>query len=521
MFYLHHNETDSTIPYTDSDKTYANVVLFVKNRFKIQHIALYYKNKEVQPYETFETNVVYDVVDCEKHRFPCPELDDSGSNVRLLRTKPFLQPTMTYLFGKYGKTIRFKTSDQSTIITTCDREFVQSIFSDESLYTRSSQIKRKDMETYRIAKLFKDNNGGQLLTYVGTNDEEFKHYRKNVEMSLAFKMMKKHIKNINEFSDTIIADFKVYCENREYFDITKVFNAINIDIILENLISYSDDTFIKGTEHILVNDFKTLFSGKCKDPEILTNTMRRIKKYFRDFVVERREHNIRKDDIMQIMVDDMNLNDEDIVSLLIAIFLGGGDTPSHVMIIFLYLLTFFPKIERKIMNEIKEVVGMDSDTIITFKHLNKLTYLQQCMDEILRINPPFQFINREAMKDTSYLGNSIKKDSILYFSIQSLHSDPEIWGKDVDEFNPDRFEPNVRKERETKFPGSYYPFGFGKRKCPGQNYTHIQSKLLIVKILQNFKLRTKPQNDRYDISKVGMVKESMNEIFVQLFERKV
>ena len=62
-----------------------------------------------------------------------------------------------------------------------------------------------------------------------------------------------------------------------------------------------------------------------------------------------------------------------------------------------------------------------------------------------------------------------------------LHHQADIWGPDVEEFRPDRwdiFEPNTWE---------YLPFAAGPRKCAGQQKAIIETSYVIARMLQEFK----------------------------------
>jgi cytochrome P450 len=55
--------------------------------------------------------------------------------------------------------------------------------------------------------------------------------------------------------------------------------------------------------------------------------------------------------------------------------------------------------------------------------------------------------------------------------VLSIHFDPELWGDDVNQFNPDRFSPETKHN-----PLAFMTFGVGPRNCIGLLY-NINFKL--------------------------------------------
>ena len=72
----------------------------------------------------------------------------------------------------------------------------------------------------------------------------------------------------------------------------------------------------------------------------------------------------------------------------------------------------------------------------------------------------------------------------------TLHTDPESWGLDAHEFNPERSTNGITGA--CKLPHLYMPFGVGPRVCLGQNLAMVELKILISLILSNFSFSLSP-----------------------------
>jgi cytochrome P450 len=66
-------------------------------------------------------------------------------------------------------------------------------------------------------------------------------------------------------------------------------------------------------------------------------------------------------------------------------------------------------------------------------------------------------------------------------------SDPEYWGSNVEDFNPDRFD-KTGESVQKLHPFAYIPFSGGKRNCIGRNFALIEARVILAKILVNFKI---------------------------------
>lgn len=149
-------------------------------------------------------------------------------------------------------------------------------------------------------------------------------------------------------------------------------------------------------------------------------------------------------------------------------------------------LALHPEIQEKAYEEIMKVFPT-SDTPITPQSLMELDFVERVMKESLRLGPTVHAIAREAMEDFEVApGEIVKKGSIFVINIYGLHRRKDLWGDDADIFNPDRFLP----ENFSHMQQCFIPFSAGKRNCIGYRYAFVSFKIMMVKLLRNFKFST-------------------------------
>lgn len=110
--------------------------------------------------------------------------------------------------------------------------------------------------------------------------------------------------------------------------------------------------------------------------------------------------------------------------------------------------------------------------------------------ETLRLYAPAMIVIRRALEDVKFKNLHIPKGCNIQLPISILHRLPETWGKDSNEFNPQRFANGV--SGACKSAQAYMPFGIGPRVCAGQHFAMVELKVVLSLILSQFSFSLSP-----------------------------
>lgn len=154
----------------------------------------------------------------------------------------------------------------------------------------------------------------------------------------------------------------------------------------------------------------------------------------------------------------------------------------------LFELARNPEIQSKVQSELDKAFKDVGQEGITYEMLDSLKYLENCINETLRIYPSLPFLFRECSKDYK-ISNSdliIPKGTTVIIPILGHQRDPDIYENPM-QFKPERFEGNANGS--DKSGGLFYlPFGEGPRICIGMRMGKLTTKIGLALIMHKYKL---------------------------------
>lgn len=153
---------------------------------------------------------------------------------------------------------------------------------------------------------------------------------------------------------------------------------------------------------------------------------------------------------------------------------------------------------------------MLTDAAPTYKQVLELTYIRMILNESLRLWPTAPAFSLYPKEDTVIGGKfPITTNDRISVLIPQLHRDRDAWGKDAEEFRPERF------EHQDQVPHhAYKPFGNGQRACIGMQFALHEATLVLGMILKYFTL-IDHENYELDIKQTLTLKPGDFHISVQ------
>ncbi|KAI8805882.1 cytochrome P450 [Cladochytrium replicatum] len=186
---------------------------------------------------------------------------------------------------------------------------------------------------------------------------------------------------------------------------------------------------------------------------------------------------------------------------------AGTDTTATAIVEMFCFMANHPSVLQKIQQEIDDKVP--TPRLPNMQDETSLIYTNAVINELLRLGPPAPLNPRSAAEDDVFDGVFIPKGSHVWFNIWRIHRHPQYWSEPIDAFDPDRFLRFAETEKNNENgevlkdnPANLFPFGFGRRSCPGSTLARHELFLAITHIAYHFNIR-KPDG-------VGWIADSGN-----------
>jgi cytochrome P450 len=177
------------------------------------------------------------------------------------------------------------------------------------------------------------------------------------------------------------------------------------------------------------------------------------------------------------MTDDQ-LRDE-----VMTMVLAGHETTAMALSWIWYSLSVEQAIDQRLAAEWKSVLGT-SPRVPTFDDIAQLNLTRAVVAETIRLYPPAWIMGRRTLVDMTIGGWQIPSGSIILGSPWILHRDPALWDS-ATSFRPDRWL-NSEGQFDESAPGvprgAWIPFGFGNRRCIGEQFAWTEAALLLATI---------------------------------------
>ncbi len=183
---------------------------------------------------------------------------------------------------------------------------------------------------------------------------------------------------------------------------------------------------------------------------------------------------------------DSQLRDE-----VMTMVLAGHETTAMAMSWAWWLLSTHPGVADLLHDELVQVLGQDDGDLRppSYADLPTLTWARAVVSETIRLYPPAWIMGRRLLTDLRVGGWDVPSGSIVLGSPWILHRDPRFWDS-ATSFRPERWldaEGRYDESAPGQPRGAWIPFGFGNRRCIGEQFAWTEAVLLLATLASRWR----------------------------------
>lgn len=180
------------------------------------------------------------------------------------------------------------------------------------------------------------------------------------------------------------------------------------------------------------------------------------------------------------------LGREELTAEALTQLIAGSDTTSNSSCAVLYHVARTPGVLGKLQKELDGAIPTGV-TVPTFDQVKNLKYLENVINETLRIHCTSGIgLPRQVPDDSpgiTILGNLFPPGTVLSVPTYTIHHSAEIWGEDVEEFRPERWETVTPQQKNA-----FIPFSYGPRACVGRNVAEMELKMIVAAFAKRYNI---------------------------------
>lgn len=174
------------------------------------------------------------------------------------------------------------------------------------------------------------------------------------------------------------------------------------------------------------------------------------------------------------------MSDQQVYDEVMTLLVGGIETTALALAWACHELAGHPEVEARVHAEVDEV--LDGRTP-TFADVDKLVYVNQVVNEVLRMYPVW-FLMRRALAPVRLGSVDLPEGAEVMYSPHALHHDPASFC-DPHCFDPGRWSP----DRVAEIPrGAFVPFGGGVRQCVGNVFARAEIVITLATVAAQWRL---------------------------------
>jgi cytochrome P450 len=168
-----------------------------------------------------------------------------------------------------------------------------------------------------------------------------------------------------------------------------------------------------------------------------------------------------------------------------AAHLIGHETTAIALAFALHLLGSHPEVQRRVREEVDDVIG---GGVPTAAGAAALTWTTMVLKEAMRLYPSAPFLGRSAVHADRIGDHDVPARATVVLSPWVTHRHPDFWDE-PERFRPERFAAEAERGRHRY---AWFPFGGGPRACIGQTLSLLEGVIALAVLVRDFDFTAPP-----------------------------
>jgi len=275
----------------------------------------------------------------------------------------------------------------------------------------------------------------------------------------------------------------------ETIDVTEDLSQVALDVVLRALFSQDFDRLVarEGGR----NPFDLLTQESRRDLQFAAR-FRALTRPVRAIIEARRQEGRVESDWLSMLMQARDkdsgepMPDRALLDEVMTLIVAGHETTASTLNWTWYLLSQHPAAEAALHAAIAGTPpeGSARDTGEADAP-EAAGYVEQVLQEALRLYPPVWLFTRRALQDDTLGGHHVPAGTDVFICPYLLHRSPAHWDR-PEEFLPERFEAEAAAGRH-RF--AFLPFSAGPRFCIGAGFAMAEMAMHLAMVADRFRLQ--------------------------------
>jgi cytochrome P450 len=274
----------------------------------------------------------------------------------------------------------------------------------------------------------------------------------------------------------------------EPVDVTHELSSVALDIVLRALFSTDFDRLLADEGS---SPFDLLTDESGRDLKFAAR-FRALTRYVRAIIDARRQASRIESDWLSMLMQARDkatgepMPDRALLDELMTLIVAGHETTASTLNWSWYLLSQHPRVETALHAAIEcAAPAPDGDVAATDGIPAAAGYVEQVLQEALRLYPPVWLFSRRAVDDDTLGGFHVPAGTDIFICPYLLHRSADHWDR-PDDFLPERFTPEASAGRH-RF--AYLPFSAGPRFCIGAGFAMTEMAMHLSMVASRLRLQ--------------------------------